>query len=210
MAISLPFFTGLISSLIGISLPGLLNMTAAKICIQEGKTRAFVFALGAIVIIFLQTFISIMFAKFLNNNPDITMLFREIGLGIFLTLTFYFFWTSKKMTIRERDVKLKSKRSRFFLGLLLSAINLFPIPYYVFVSVTLASYDYFTFDLTSTSIFVFGSGVGAFIAFYCYIAFFKKLEKQTKFLINNMNYIIGSITGLVSILTLINIINYYW
>ncbi len=210
MNFALPFFTGILTSLIGIALPGLLNMTSAKLCIEEGKTRAFIFAAGAVVVILFQTFIAIVFAKFLNNNPDIIILLREIGLGIFLTLTFYFFWTSNKMKIRQRNEKLKSKKSRFFLGMLLSALNLFPIPYYVFVSVTLASYHYFSFELPFVYTFVIGSGFGAFLAFYCYIVFFKKLEKKTAFLINNMNYIIGSITGLVSLLTIINIINYYW
>ena len=56
---------------------------------------------------------------------------------------------------------------------------------------------------------VLGSGLGAFFGFYCYIAFFKKLESRTAFLLRNMNYIIGTITALVSVITICNIINYY-
>ena len=93
--------------------------------------------------------------------------------------------------------------------MLLSVLNFFPIPFYVFVSVTLASYDYFSFEMNFVYNFVIGSGLGALFAFYCYIAFFKKMENKTGFLIKNMNYIIGSITGLVSIITLVNIINYH-
>ncbi|MEY4913387.1 MAG: hypothetical protein RL025_1214 [Bacteroidota bacterium] len=37
-----------------------------------------------------------------------------------------------------------------------------------------------------------------------------KLENKTDFFMKNMNKIIGSITGLVALLTLFNIINYYW
>ena len=45
---------------------------------------------------------------------------------------------------------------------------------------------------------------------HAFIAFFKKLESKTEFFMENMNYIIGSITGIVSLITLANIVNYYW
>jgi threonine/homoserine/homoserine lactone efflux protein len=210
MTFALPLFLGFLTSAIGITPPGLINMTAAKVSIEEGRTRAFVFAFGAVVIILLQTFLAVVFAKFIDQNPSVVILLREVGLVIFAGLTFYFFLNSKKKKPKKNKIKLKSKKSRFFLGMLLSALNFFPIPFYVFVSVTLASYDYFSFEKSFVYSFVAGSGLGALFAFYCYIAFFKKLENKTEFLLKNMNYIIGSITGLVSIITLANIINYYW
>src|SRR5690606_18077348 len=117
--------------------------------------------------------------RFIDRNPDIIILLREVGLAIFLVLTVYFFWIAKKPKHAKEETKLKSKKSRFFLGMLLSALNFFPIPFYVFVSVTLASYNYFSFEKPFIYAFVVGSGIGAFFAFYCYIAFFKKLEERT-------------------------------
>ena len=210
MTFALPLFLGFLTSAIGITPPGLINMTAAKVSIEEGRTRAFVFAVGAVVIILLQTFLAVVFAKFIDQNPSVVLLLREIGLVIFTGLTFYFFLTSKKLKPKKNEIKLKSKKSRFFLGMLLSALNFFPIPFYVFVSVTLASYEYFSFEKSFVYSFVIGSGIGALFAFYCYIAFFKKLENNTEFLLKNMNYIIGTITGVVSVITLFNIINHYW
>lgn len=210
MHLVIPLFLGFLTSVLGITPPGLINMTAAKVSIEEGRTRAFVFASGAVVIIVVQTFLAVFFAKFIDKNPSVVILLREVGLVIFTALTFYFFLTSKKLKQADDDTQLKSKKSRFFLGMLLSALNFFPIPFYVFVSVTLASYDIFSFEMSFIYCFVIGSGIGALFAFYCYIAFFKKMESKTEFLLNNMNYIIGSITGLVSIITLANIINYHW
>jgi threonine/homoserine/homoserine lactone efflux protein len=210
MTIVLPLFLGFLTSAIGITPPGLINMTAAKVSIEEGRTRAFVFAVGAVLIILIQTFLAVVFAKVIDQNPSVVILFREVGLVFFVGLTAYFFLTSKKIKRKKNEIKLKSKKSRFFLGMLLSALNLFPIPFYVFVSVTLASYNYFSFEKSFVYSFVIGSGLGALFAFYCYIVFFKKMERKTNFLLINMNYIIGSITGLVSIITLANIVNYYW
>lgn len=209
MNLALPIFLGFLTSAIGITPPGLINMTAAKVSIEEGRTRAFVFAAGAITIILVQTFLAVVFAKFIDQNPSVIILLREIGLVIFTGLTLYFFLTKNQIKRKEDETHLKSKKSRFFLGMLLSALNFFPIPFYVFVSVTLATYEYFSFEMNFVYSFVIGSGLGALFAFYCYIAFFKKMESKTEFLLKNMNYIIGSITGLVSIITLINIINYY-
>lgn len=205
-----PLLIGILLSFLGILPPGLINMTVAKVSMKEGKTRAFFFAMGATLIILVQTFLALLFAKFLDNNPAIILLFREIGLVIFVCVTFYLFWTSKKIKLQTKEIKLRSKKSRFFLGMLLSSLNFFPIPFYVFASVTLSFYGWFDFEKTSIYAFVIGSGVGSFLAFYCYITFFKKLESKATFMINNMNYFIGSITGFISVVTLFNVIKYYW
>lgn len=210
MAYLLPLFLGFVTASLGITPPGLINMTAAKVSMNEGRARAIIFALGATLIVLVQTFIAIFCARFIDAHPEVVILLRETGLAIFSILTVYFFWTANKVKPEKKEMKLKSKRSRFFLGMLLSALNFFPIPFYVFVSVTLASYQLFRFDLPFIYTFVIGSGLGAFAAFYCYIAFFKRMENKTVFFMKNMNYIIGSVTGLIALITLINVIRYYW
>lgn len=211
MGFILPLFLGFITAAVGISPPGLINMTAAKISVQDGKTRAMLFATGALVIIFFQTLLALVFARYIDAHQEVVILLREIGFGIFSVLTLYFLFLAKGPKKQVKDeIKIKSKKSRFFLGMLISAINFFPIPYYVFVSVSLASFGYFSFQSSSIYTFVIGVVFGSFAVFYAYIAFFRKIESKTDFLIQNMNTIIGSITGLVSALTLYNIIKYYF
>ena len=210
MGYVMPLFLGFVTSSVGIIPPGLINMTAAKVSLNEGRTRALVFAAGATLIVLIQTFVAVLFARFIENNPEIVILLREVGLAIFLILTIYFFWWANRPKPVREEEKLHSKKSRFFLGMLLSALNFFPIPFYVFVSVTLATYNWFFFDKPFIYTFVIGSGIGAFFAFYCYIAFFKTMESKSAFLLKNMNYVIGSITALVSIISLINILQFYY
>lgn len=205
-----PLFLGFITAFIGIIPPGLINMTAAKVNLKEGKKNALWFVLGAVLVIFFQVFIAIFFARVIDRRPDLVTLLREVGFGIFVTLTIYFLWLAKKPKDKTRKIKKNSKTNRFFLGMLLSAINFFPIPYYVFVSVALASFNLFSFDTTSIFIFVTGSIFGSFSVFYFYIAFFTMIENKTDYILRNMNTIIGSITGLISTVTLWNIIKYYW
>jgi len=209
MDIILPILLGLVISAVGVALPGLLNMTAAKISLNDGRSRAIVFALGATVIVFIQTYIAVTFAKFINSNPGVINLLQEIGLGIFAVLTLYFLFFAKKPPVKKEAaevVVVNSRTSRFFLGALLSALNFFPIPYYVFISVTLSTYSYFFFDHLFVLLFVAGVTMGSFAMFYVYIVFFKKIKQKTDFFMTNMNYIIGTITGLISIVTLIRIL----
>ncbi len=205
-----PLFLGFISAFIGIIPPGLINMTAAKVNLKEGKKNALWFIFGAVLVIFFQVFIAIFFARVIDRRPDLVALLREAGFGIFATLTIYFLWFAKKPKKKPRKIKKYSKSSRFFLGMFLSAINFFPIPYYVFVSVTLASFQLFAFDITSILIFVTGVIIGSFSVFSIYITFFTKIENKTDYLLKNMNTIIGSITGFITTVTLWNIIKYYW
>lgn len=201
---------GFFTAIIGIIPPGLINMTAAKVSLKEGRRNAIFFILGAILVISFQTFFAIVFAKIINRRPDLVTLFREVGLGIFATLTIYFLVLAKKPKDKTKSLKKNSKTNRFFLGMLLSILNFLPIPYYVFISITLASFHLFSFDRTSVLIFVNGVILGSFLVFYCYITFFNRIEGKTDYLSKNINTIIGCITGMISVITLWNIIQYYW
>ncbi|SHI46473.1 lysine transporter LysE [Flavobacterium terrae] len=211
MALILPLFFGFLTALVGVAPPGIINMTAARISLQDGKTRAMMFTLGASVVVFIQTLVAIVFAQYIDGHKEVVILLREIGFGIFTILTIYFIFIAKAPKVKLKDeLRIKSKKSRFFLGMLISAINFFPIPYYVFVSITLASYGYFTFDTISGLSFVIGVVLGSFAVFYAYMAYFQKIESKAVFLLKNMNIIMGTITGLVSLLTLYNILRYYY
>jgi len=209
MNLILSLFYGFLSAFIGITPPGLLNMTAAKISVKEGKRNAFWFVLGAVFIIFFQVFLAVLFAQIINSRPDILLLLREVGFGIFAVLTVYFLWFAKRPKIKKPKIKKKSKKNRFFLGVLLSALNFFPIPYYVFVSISLSAYALFSFDISSVLTFVSGAVIGSLVVFYFYIVFFQKIENKTDYLTMHMNTIIGSITGLISFISLVNIVEYY-
>ena len=185
-------------------------MTAAKINLKEGKKNALWFVVGAVIIIFFQVYVAVLFARVIDDRPDVVTLLREVGFVIFSILTIYFLFIAKGPKTKKSKIKKSSKKSRFFLGMLLSGLNFFPIPYYVVVSVTLASYNLFEFENNIIFTFVLGSVLGSFAVLYSYIAFFKSIESKTDYLLKNMNRIIGSITGIIAVVTLINILNYYF
>jgi threonine/homoserine/homoserine lactone efflux protein len=206
MLFYLPLVLGFFIAFLAVIPPGLINMTAAKISLQEGKNEAISFALGASVIIFFQTFIAVLFARFISNHQEIVSTLQEIGIFIFTLLSIYFFWIAKKPKKIKTDSRVKGKSNRFFLGMLLSTLNLLPIPFYVFASMTLAASGYFSFDKIPVAEFVIGVMIGSFTVFYIYIVAFKKIENKTEFLMRNINTIIGSVTTFMAVLTLFKLL----
>jgi threonine/homoserine/homoserine lactone efflux protein len=211
MSVFIPFISGFIAAFIGVLPPGLINLTAAKVSLTDGKKRAMMFVLGALIVIFYQTYISVIFAQYINSHQDIVVLLHKVGLVIFIGISIYYLFFAKNPNLQtDDDFHLKSKRSRFFMGMLISAINFFPIPYYVLVSITLAAYNIFTFDSLSIYSLVSGVVIGSFSVFYLYVTFFNKMKAKADYFVNNMNKIIGTITGLIAIITLFNVIKNYF
>lgn len=206
MDITFIFLLGLVFALIGVVPPGLLNLTAAKISLKEGHVRGIMFSLGVCVIVLLQTYLAVIFARYLTNHPEIVSILRIVALVIFILITVYFLYIAKSVPKAQIDPKIKSKHSRFFQGLFLSSINIFPIPYQAYMVIMLASYGWMSFAQINILAYVIGAATGTFVALYMYIFFFEKVKGKHFTKQKNMNRIIGGITGVVSIITLVNII----
>tara|TARA_R110000868_G_scaffold312405_1_gene573324 strand:+ start:1664 stop:2293 length:630 start_codon:yes stop_codon:yes gene_type:complete len=204
--ITFVFFLGLFFAMIGVIPPGLLNMTAAKISLKEGHVRGIVFSAGVCVIVLVQTYVASIFARYLSMHPEVIGILRAVALVIFILITIYFLFVAKSSPKQQIEPKIKSKHSRFFQGILLSVINVFPIPYQGYMTITLASFGWMTFERTSIMAYVIGAVTGTFVTLYMYIFFFDKIKEKSFTSQKNMNRIIGAITGIISVVTLINII----
>lgn len=206
MEITITFGLAFIIALVGVIPPGLLNMTAAKISIKDGHTRGLVFSIGVCVIVVAQTLIALIFARYLSNHPDVVDILQRVALVIFVLITVYFLVLAKKEAKPKVESNVTSKKSRFFQGMLLSALNVFPIPYQAYMGITLASFKWLTFDPISIGSYVAGAASGTFVMLYVYVFFFERIRSKKIKSQKAMNLIIGVITGVISIVTLINII----
>lgn len=206
MDITFIFFLGLVIALIGVIPPGLLNMTAAKISLKEGSNRGIIFSIGVCVIVCLQTYIAAIFARYLSNHPEVIDILQRVAFVIFVLITIYFLLLARKQPKPEFSNASKSKHSRFFYGMLLSSLNVFPIPYQAYMTITLASFGWLAFDQISVASYVAGAAMGTFIMLYIYIFFFDKIKYKNITSQKSMNYIIGTITGIIAVVTMCNIL----
>ncbi len=206
MNITFIFILGFFIALIGVIPPGLLNMTAAKISLKEGHVRGVMFSIGVCVIVLLQTYVAAVFARYLSKHLEVVDILQRVAFIIFVLITIYFLLIAKSKHKKQIKPQIRSKHSRFFHGMFLSAINVFPIPYQAYMTITLASFGWMSFDQISIISYMAGAAMGTFVMLYMYIFFFDKIKGKSFTSQKNMNYVIGGITGIISIITLINII----
>lgn len=204
MTFLLAILSGLFISIVGIIIPGMLNMTIAKISLNENQSQALKFALGAVVVVFFQSFIGTYFAKFLDANPVFSEGLRKVGTFIFIALTIAFTIMGIKAN-KQKDIKVnvEAKRNRFFYGMAMSAFNMFAIPWYAFTSLMVASKDFFFYDIVSIILFSVSAAIGTYLVFYLYAKFFKLIEHRLTFIVKNINFLIAALTGFVAISSLI-------
>ena len=113
MAILLNFIIAFSAAFIGVIPPGLINMSAAKISMKEGRRNAALFSLGVCFTVMLQTYIALLFARYLEKNPNVIASLEQVALGIFICITVYFLFIAKdtRRSIPENLVR-KSKKKR--------------------------------------------------------------------------------------------------
>ncbi|OBQ57299.1 LysE family transporter [Tamlana sp. s12] len=206
MEVTIVFLLGFIFAFLGVIPPGLLNMTAAKISLKEGHVRGIMFSIGACIVVLGQTYIASIFASYLSTNPEVVDVLRRVAVVIFILITIYFLFIAKSKEPKEVKLQKRSKHSRFFQGVLMSALNVFPIPYQAYMTISLASLGWITFEKISVISYVAGAVMGSFATLYLYIFFFDKIKSKALTSQKNMNRLIGGITAIMSIVTIIGII----
>lgn len=181
-------------------------MTAAKISLKEGPGRGISFSSGVCIIVFIQTYVAAIFARYLSNRPDVVEILQRVAFVIFVLITIYFLVIARNQKEAKVEEEVMSKKSRFFYGMFLSSLNVFPIPYQAYMTITMASFGWMNFERTSIVTYVTGAAMGTFVMLYFYIFFFDKIKDKKITSQKSMNYSIGIITGVVALITFINIL----
>lgn len=202
----LPFFTGLGAAVFGTLLPGILNATVVKISKKEGMKHAYSFMAGTFVIIALQTYLAVFFAKIIDSSVYINHILREIGLVVFFVLTIYFLLVTPKNNSSKHTTHNSKKSKRFSQGVFLALLNVFPVFYYAFISVSAVNNKWYNINYTNNLLLTIGVLLGTFASFMFYIQMFKNTVVEESFVLKNINKILGCITGII---TLINLYKFF-
>ena len=206
MSLVVNFTIGFLAALVGVIPPGLLNMSAAKISMKEGRKKGVLFSIGVCVTVMIQTYVALIFARFLDQHPEYVDLLQKVALGIFICITIFFFFIAKDTRRPIPEDMNKSKTNRFLSGMLLAVLNLLPLPYWVYISITFSGFGWFTFEQPGIWAAVLASGMGTFAMLLVYVQFFRRKEKSSRHTLN-MNYIIGFITAVISVITFFKIMS---
>ena len=199
------FLIGFIMSFLGTLFPSMLNMTSVKISIKETQKKALYFSAGVSLIVIIQAYIAVGFSKILLDNPRYLIVLQQVGTIVFIGLSVFFFNNVRKQ--KKKQLKNNSRKGKGFLsGILLSSLNMFAIPFYFGVTSFLVMMHWYKFTLINNIFFVLGSALGTFsiLLLYAYLA--KKIENKIEYFANQMDLVLGIITGLIVIINVIDVL----
>ncbi len=204
MTLFLSFIFGFSTSFLGMVFPSMLNMTTVKISIERGKINAIKFALGVSTIVFLQAYTAILFIKFLKENPLFILTLQKVALVIFAMLSFYFYKEYKKENKTTSKFKQKCKDT-FLVGLFLSALNMFAIPFYYGITTVLNNFGWMKLSQNNVLLFVVGSAIGTFMILYSYSNFARFVKTKSNKKSNKLSLALSVLTGMLAIITLLKV-----
>ena len=191
------------AALLGVVPPGLVNMTVAKTCVQRGKQNGLYVAFGATLVVLAQAFIAILLAKYIFDNPYVRNILLRTGLVIFLLLAAYFFIMAQRKK-KKVEVESVSGIRNILKGMMVSALNIFPIPFYVALGAALNVGGNVDYQLMDMFLFMFAAALGTFSTLYLYALFFARIEGSTYFT-RYSNYFMGILMLVLVVITLLRI-----
>ncbi|MGB3775944.1 MAG: LysE family transporter [Leeuwenhoekiella sp.] len=203
MEITKLFVITYFAALVGVLPPGLVNMTVAKTCLQRGKKNGTLVAVGACVVVLFQALIAILLAKYIFNNEYVRNMLLRTGVVIFILMGIYFLITAKRARVkRVKPVKHKGLRS-MGKGILISAINILPIPYFCALGAALNVSGQVTYHFGAIATFMLAAALGTFTALYMYVLGFQRIERRSVNLTKYTNYFMAALMLVLVILTLV-------
>lgn len=196
-------FFGFVMGLIGVSLPGMINMTSVGMSLRQGLKAGLHCSAGASTTIFFQAAIAIVFTGYLTKHPEIFEFLKKASIFIFLGLGGLFF----HMALRRRVAKSgKRMGGAFFTGMAMAGMNIMNIPYYFTFSSLVKAHGLITLGQSLKWIFLLAAPVGALSLLGSYSFFARSIAGRIEFFSRNINFFLS---GLFFLLALIQVIQFF-
>lgn len=194
------------AALLGVIPPGLVNMTVAKTCVEHGKRNGLYVALGASFVVLLQALLAVLLANYIFDHPYVQNILLRAGLVIFLLLGVYFFIMAKRRGGIEHSSH-KANANSIFKGMLVSILNIFPIPYFVAIAGALNIGNGIGYDWSIIISFVLAASLGSFTTLYFYVLSFVKIEEKAGDFAKFSNYFMAILMLVLVVITIVRIYN---
>jgi threonine/homoserine/homoserine lactone efflux protein len=195
------FFTGMLVSFLG-SLPlGTLNVAAMQISITDGIRPAVLFSCGSLLAEIIYVRISLVAMDWVRRQEKIFKVLEWITLAIVVALAVSSFYAAINPSVEE-NVVLSSTLPRFWLGVVMSALNPVQIPFWFGWSTVLFTKKVLLPRNNHYNSYIIGIGLGTLIG-NCVFIFGGQFAANR--LNNNqhiLNWVIGGIFTITAIIQL--------
>ena len=193
---------GLVMTGIGITLPGVINMTTVYISIRRGLKSAIQYNVGASVTIFVQALIALAFATYLGKHPEVLNFMKKAAVVLFFALGFVFLYQAMRTKAAEAS---RQRGHPFLLGVVVANMNVLTIPYFFAFSTFLEANNWLMQSIQARVLFGTGAMIGAFLLLSAYARFAQYISGQVKSLTRNINLIMSGLFLLLAFLQLAEI-----
>ena len=193
------FITGLFISFLG-SLPlGTLNIAAMQIAISDGIQPAILFSLGSLTAEVIYVRLSLIAMDWVTKQQKLFQFLEWITLLIVVALAVSSFYAALHPTV-NKNVILSSTLHRYFLGLIMSAINPVQIPFWFGWSTVLYTKNILLPKSSNYNFYIVGIGLGTLLGNCVFIFGGKLIANKLDDNQHILNWIIGGIFALTALI----------
>lgn len=192
------------AALLGVIPPGLVNMTVAKTCVEDGKRNGLYVAVGASIVVLFQALVAVLLAKYIFDNPFVRNILLRTGLVIFILLSIFFYVKARRPPHIDSQSSTPPNKS-IVKGMLVALLNVFPIPYFVAVGAAINVGGDLSYDWSLIITFILAASLGTFTTLYFYVLSFLQIEDKTEIFSRYSNYFMACLMFILVIITVIRI-----
>lgn len=199
------FYWGLIVSFLG-SLPlGTCNVAAMQISVQESIRQALYFSLGSLTAEMVYVRVSLVGINWIRKQKKLFRWMEWIALAIVVAMAVGSFYAAMHPE-QQKNVILDNNVHRYWLGLMMSAMNPVQIPFWFGWSIVLFGKHILKPRSSYYNIYIIGIGLGTLLGNLVFILGGKFIVKELGANQTLMNWIIGGIFAVTAVIFLIKIL----
>jgi threonine/homoserine/homoserine lactone efflux protein len=191
--------TGLFISFLGTLPLGTLNIAAMQISISDGTRPAIYFALGALLVEVIYVRISLVAMDWVRKRKKLFRFLEWFTVLIITALAVSSFIAAADPE-EKKNVLLSYSFHRFWLGVLLSALNPVQIPFWFGWSTVLFTKKILQPKNSHYNVYIIGIGVGTFIGNLVFIFGGRLLVDRLNNNQHIIQYVIGTIFAITAII----------
>ncbi len=195
------FLTGLLVSFLG-SLPlGTLNIAAMQIAVSDGIHPAVLFALGALSAEMVYVRLSLIAIDWVRKQQKIFLALEWVTLIIVIALAIASFYAAAHPKVHKNFI-LSSNLNRYWLGLIMSALNPLQIPFWFGWSTVLLTKKVLLPKQSHYNLYTLGIGIGTFMGSCVFIFGGHFIVRKLNANEHLLQWIIGGIFAVTALIQL--------
>lgn len=199
------FSTGLMISFLGTLPLGTLNIAAMQISVTDGVSPALYFVTGALLVEMVYVRISLVAMNWVMSHKKLFRLLEWISIAIVLALAISSFIAATDPVVKK-NVILSSGIHRFWLGMIMSALNPVQIPFWFGWSTVLFTKQVLEHNDSHYNLYISGIGTGTFIGNLVFILGGRFIVEVLNTNQKILHWVIGTIFLVTAVILLIKIL----